>query len=76
MRTWCTGGLEVPGLKHLEYRLRDERIRRDYKGGLEYAAIAGSYHLHPRQVRRIIAAANGSRHGTAGRKLEQTEAVK
>lgn len=73
---WCVGGLEVPSLKCLERRLRDERIRRDYQGGFDYAAVARRYRLHPRHVRRIIAGANGSSRGTAGRNQEQTEAVK
>lgn len=75
LRSWCVGGLEVPGLKHLEHQLRDERVRRDYKSGLDYAAVARRYHLHQRHVRRIINAANGSRHGTAKGEQEQTEAV-
>ena len=76
LRLWCVGGLEVPSLKCLERRLRDERIRRDYWDVLNYAAVARRYRLHPRHVRRIIADANGPSRGTAGRKQEQTEAVK
>lgn len=76
LRLWCVGGLQVPCLRQLERRLRDERIRREYDGGLDYAAIARRYHLHPRHVRRIVDGANGFRHGKATNKQEQTEAVR
>ena len=70
LRMWCVGSLEVPSLEHLEHRLRHERIRRDYKGGLDYAAVARRYVLQPCHARRIIAAANGAPHGTAARRQQ------
>ena len=52
---WCQGGLKVPTLRGAENWLRNVRMRRDYQGGDDYAAICRRYKLSVSRVREILA---------------------
>lgn len=52
---FCRGGLDVPNLKLLAVRLRNERIRRAYRNGDDYDTLANRHDLTPMQIRRITA---------------------
>ena len=60
------GGVLVPTLKDLANQLRNEQIRRAYRGGADYAVIARRHKLTSRRVRQILdPAQNGARHAEA-----------
>ena len=56
-------GILVPTLKDLTNRLRNEQIRRAYRNGADYGAIARHHKLTSRRIRQILdPARNGARH--------------
>ena len=51
----CHGGLQTPTLRAVERQIRNERIRREFRGGADYAGLARRWRLSVWQVRNIVA---------------------